>query len=51
MGAVTPEETLGTLYNIRVGSNKTKQHSQTDPMQCYYPSSSFLPCPTASQRG
>ena len=26
MGAVTPGETLGTLYNIRVGSNKTKQH-------------------------
>ena len=27
MGAVTPGETLGTLYNIRVGSNKTKQHT------------------------
>ena len=27
MGAVTPGETLGTLYNIHVGSNKTKQHS------------------------
>ena len=26
MGAVTPGETLGTLYNIRVGTNKTKQH-------------------------
>ena len=26
MGAVTPGETLGTLYNIHVGSNKTKQH-------------------------
>ena len=25
MGAVTPGETLGTLYNIHVGSNKTKQ--------------------------
>ncbi len=25
MGAVTPGETLGTLYNIRVGTNKTKQ--------------------------
>ena len=25
-GAVTPGETLGTLYNIHVGSNKTKQH-------------------------
>ena len=24
--AVTPGETLGTLYNIHVGSNKTKQH-------------------------
>ena len=24
MGAVTPGETLGTLYNIHVGSNKTK---------------------------
>ena len=28
MGAVTPGETLGTLYNIHVGSNKTKQHKQ-----------------------
>ena len=28
MGAVTPGETLGTLYNIHVGSNKTKQHSR-----------------------
>ena len=27
MGAVTPGETLGTLYNIHVGSNKTKQHA------------------------
>ena len=27
MGAVTPGETLGTLYNIRVGTNKTKQHN------------------------
>jgi len=27
MGAVTPGETVGTLYNIHVGSNKTKQHS------------------------
>ena len=27
MGAVTPGETLGTLYNIHVGSNKTKQHT------------------------
>ena len=26
MGVVTPGETLGTLYNIHVGSNKTKQH-------------------------
>jgi len=26
MRAVAPGETLGTLYNIRVGSNKTKQH-------------------------
>ena len=26
MGAVIPGETLGTLYNIHVGSNKTKQH-------------------------
>ena len=26
MGAVTPGETLGTLYNIHVGSNTTKQH-------------------------
>ena len=25
MDAVTPGETLGTLYNIHVGSNKTKQ--------------------------
>ena len=24
---MTPGETLGTLYNIRVGSNKTKQHN------------------------
>jgi hypothetical protein len=24
---VTPGETLGTLYNIHVGSNKTKQHA------------------------
>jgi hypothetical protein len=23
---VTPGETLGTLYNIHVGSDKTKQH-------------------------
>jgi len=23
---VTPGETLGTLYNIHVGSNKTKEH-------------------------
>ena len=30
MGAVTPGETLGTLYNIHVGSNKTKQHSVTE---------------------
>ena len=29
MGAVTPGETLGTLYNIHVGSNKTKQHTVT----------------------
>ena len=29
MGAVTPGETLGTLYNIHVGSNKTKQHCRT----------------------
>ena len=29
MGAVTPGETLGTLYNIHVGSNKTKQRDQT----------------------
>ena len=28
MGAVTPGETLGTLYNIHVGSNKTKQHKR-----------------------
>ena len=28
MGAVTPGETLGTLYNIHVGSNKTKQHNR-----------------------
>ena len=28
MGAVTPGETLGTLYNIRVGTNKTKQHTR-----------------------
>ena len=28
MGAVTPGETLGTLYNIHVGSNKTKQHTR-----------------------
>ena len=27
--AVTPGEPLGTLYNIRVGSNKTKQHTHT----------------------
>ena len=27
MGAVAPGETLGTLYNIHVGSNKTKQHT------------------------
>lgn len=27
MSAVTPGETLGTLYNIHVGSNKTKQHT------------------------
>ena len=27
MGAVTPGETLGTLYNIHVDSNKTKQHA------------------------
>ena len=26
MGAVTPGETLGTLYNIHVGSNKTNLH-------------------------
>ena len=26
MGVVTPGETFGTLYNIHVGSNKTKQH-------------------------
>ena len=25
MGAVTPGETFGTLYNIRVGTNKVKQ--------------------------
>ena len=31
MGAVTrtPGETLGTLYNIHVGSNKTKQHASS----------------------
>ena len=27
MGAVTPGETLGPLYNIHVGSNKTKLHA------------------------
>jgi hypothetical protein len=27
MGAVTPGETLGTLYNIGVGTNKPKQHT------------------------
>jgi len=26
LGAVTPEETLGTLYSFGVGTNKTKQH-------------------------
>ena len=26
LGAVTPGETLGTLYTFGVGSNKTKQH-------------------------
>ena len=26
-GAVTPEETLGTLHTFGVGTNKTKQHS------------------------
>ena len=26
---MTPGETLGTLYNIHVGSNKTKQHRPT----------------------
>ena len=26
---MTPGETLGTLYNIHVGSNKTKQHGET----------------------
>ena len=31
MGAVTPGETLGTLYNIHVGSNKTKQHAHSSP--------------------
>ena len=28
---MTPGETLGTLYNIHVGSNKTKQHRQWAP--------------------
>jgi len=27
LGAVTPGETLGTLYTVGVGSNKTKQHA------------------------
>ena len=27
LSQVTPGETLGTLYNIHVGSNKTKQHT------------------------
>ena len=27
MGAVTPEETLGTLYTFGVGTNQTKQHA------------------------
>ena len=30
MGAVTPGETLGTLHNIHVGSNKTKHHTDSD---------------------
>ena len=32
MGAVTPGETLGTLYTSGVGSNKTKQHRDDDAM-------------------
>ena len=28
MGAVTPGETLGTLYTSGVGTNKTKQHTR-----------------------
>ena len=31
MGAVTPGETLSTLYNIHVGSNKTKQRARRSP--------------------
>ena len=30
MGAVTPGETLGTLYTSNVGTNKTKQHGHRD---------------------
>ena len=28
MGAVTPGETLGTLYTFGVGSNKAEQHGR-----------------------
>ena len=28
LGAVTPGETLGTLYNSHVGTNKTKQYTK-----------------------
>ena len=31
LGAVTPGETLGTLYTFGVGSNKTKQHRDRCP--------------------
>ena len=40
LGAVTPGETLGTLYTSGVGTNKTKQHGGLVP-------DSLLPPPGA----
>ena len=33
LGAVTPGETLGTLYTSGVGTNKTKQHTNSSSMK------------------
>ena len=39
---MTPGETLGTLHNIHVGSNKTKQHMPTFSFACSAPPACHL---------